>query len=107
MDPQSFEILKLILGSAGFLGILVGLILLGFRTGRIVQKIDDIGNKIHSLSQEIKEVKQEIKDVKSDTQTIRDRLTRVEVRMEERSKIEYNIEMLRGNTESHESKKIK
>jgi hypothetical protein len=58
------EILQLILGSSGLLGVTF----LIFRTGRIVEKVENLGNQLskldHDLKNDIKELKNDVTDIK-------------------------------------------
>jgi hypothetical protein len=59
-------------------------------------KLEKLEQKI---SAEIKDVRSDIKEVKSDTVILRDRLIRVEVRMEERGNREYRLDIPKSTTE--------
>lgn len=77
MDPNTFELLKIIIGSGGFLSIFISLIILIFRTGKIVQKIEYIEIDITDIRSGITEIKKDIHYIES-------RLSRLEGRFDER-----------------------
>jgi hypothetical protein len=56
----NIEILQLVLGSGGFLGIAFVI----FRTGRIVEKIGNLDKDLNSLKTDIKDLKIDIVDIK-------------------------------------------
>jgi archaellum component FlaC len=79
------EVLSLILGSGGLIGVAV----LIFRTGRMVEKIEIIGKNVESLkiemSNEFKNVANEFKEIRKDISTINTSLARLETRVDERT----------------------
>lgn len=46
MEAEGYEIIKIALGSAGFLGTAIGIGVMIFKTGKIVQRIDTIEKKV-------------------------------------------------------------
>lgn len=56
MEQNTFEIIKLIIGSAGLMGIIIVLITLIFKSGKIVQKIDSMEKKIDILDKKVSDV---------------------------------------------------
>lgn len=63
---SNFEILQMVIGSGGILGITIGLVILVFRTGRIVQKIETIECELKEFKKESKQefqnIRQEVKE---------------------------------------------
>ncbi len=96
MDPQAIEAIKLIIGSAGFIGIAGAAAVVVFRTGRIIQKFESMDQKIVDLERKMtegfKRVDEQLKAVDARFQKLEDNIptiniaiTRLEVRLEERT----------------------
>ncbi|MGC1878615.1 MAG: hypothetical protein WA347_05325 [Rhabdochlamydiaceae bacterium] len=96
MDVQAFEVLKIIVGSAGFLGIGTGVMIMVFRTGKIVQKIEDMVRKFEILEDKVdkleqkmterfKEMDDRFRKLEDNFPVINIAITRLEVRLEERT----------------------
>jgi hypothetical protein len=60
MDTQVLEITKLVVGSAGFLGIVAAMIIMVFRTGKIVQEIEDMRKKFETLDTKVHQVEEKM-----------------------------------------------
>jgi hypothetical protein len=68
------EVLQLIVGSGGLLGIAY----LVFKTGRIIERIDNMDKKIVTLGEKIDSVSQELKETRKDIHSIDIRLAVLE-----------------------------
>jgi len=68
---QNYELLKLILGSTGILGLIITLIVLIFKIGKF-------SNRFDGLELSFMEVKKDLAEIKTEIYHIRDRVSRVE-----------------------------
>ena len=75
------EILSLLIGSGGFLGVL----LMVFRMGKLVKACEHTAEKVSELGDEIKEVKEEIKEMRKDINDIKVQIGKLETRVDERT----------------------
>jgi hypothetical protein len=96
MDIQVLEITKLVVGSAGFLGIVAAIIIMVFRTGKIVQEIEEMSKKFQSLDHKslkveermndrIKEMDDRFRKLEENIPIINIALTRLQVCLDERT----------------------
>lgn len=69
------EVIQLIIGSGGLFGVL----LLIFRTGRIVERISSIEKSIYGLKDDIQEVRIDIKEIRNDISDLRERVAGIEM----------------------------
>lgn len=72
------EIIQIFIGSGGLLGILI----LTFRMGKVVQKIDTLEK---TCSENFAEIKTDIKDMKARISAVELQIGRLEIRVEERT----------------------
>lgn len=93
MDINSLEILKITLGSAGFLGIMAAIAVLTFRTGKIVQKIEDMGRKFENLEGKVDKFEERMNvRFREVDDRMNERFREVDERMNERfRKLEENL----------------
>lgn len=93
----NIEFINTLLGSGGILGVAV----IVFKLGRSAEKIDYISDKINKLIEnndnKLSAILSEIKECNKKLNETHDRLTRLEVRVEERTLKVYHVE--RNGTE--------
>jgi len=81
-----------LIGSSGLVGIALILFKIGKAVGAINgrfdvmdQRFDSVDRRFNSIDQRFNSIERQISEIKSDVRSVNDRLTRLEVRFEERT----------------------